>query len=467
MMPISVRDNSWAIGAGAQRANDTINRFNQGLMSVGKEFGDATIKARLYSGEQNQKDNEELQRLWGKIQDNTATDEEVERYNKLNDDRSLWQKAKDLFSSPMPSYVHEAPEYDDETVKDGEIIRQPRQEDRSIVDTSKVIEYDKHGNPLSGSGNYENIDVQQRNDVPRVKFNLGDPHALDSMPQPTEGELTRAKAKAPNLKEVDLPLRAAETAGINTGYVPYSEQDRIKDNQRFTDEQAYQEAVRKAEASSIDNLRKQGDFNANENVLAEAINKQGDLTPNEKVATVNSIAKIKGIAPVEAAAENMSQNDVNKLANQVRGITEGPLAGKARKALANIESQGLTVTNILELAKVNALSSMNLPYDKANSTDVQAAIQSSIMKNANSDLIKQNSQKLIGNSRMEAREFTNSFNVPDVHRSGQFAPQQEPQQQEPQQQEPQINETIQTMNNKWNELNDEQRIEILEIMGMI
>jgi len=406
MMPISVRDNSWAIGAGAQRANDTVNRFNQGLMDAGQGFESGLIKSRLFSGEWDQKHNEELQNLYDKILNKTATAKEIERYNEMNDDRSIIQKAKDYFSSPMPNSVKEEDYY----VPDLEELGL----DAGTIDTSKVKTHDEHGNDLSGEGIYEDIDV---NVPPSKKIDLGTPDVISSLPS--------LPAKAPpRLRDVDLPLRAAETAGIATGYLPMSEQDKIKDNQRFLDEQAFQEAERKAQASTIDNLRKQGEFNANENVLAEAINKEGDLTGNEKVATVNSIAKIKGIAPVEAAAENMSPENLNALVNEVRAKTEGPLSAEARRALKNIETQGFTVANILELAKVNALSNLNLPYDKANSTDVQAAVQSSIMQKADSNLIKQNSKQLIGDSRMQAREFVNSGTTPPVPRSGQFAPQQ-------------------------------------------
>jgi len=470
MMPISVRDNSWAIKMGYDRANDTVNRFNQGLNDASKGFEAGVIKSRLFSGEWDQKHNEELQGLWNKISDGTATDDEVIKYNELNDNRSLWQKAKDFMSSPksstMPNSIYDVPELDldDETVPSGEIVRNAGRSG-SDIDTSKVTQYDEHGNPLQGTGAYEDVDVHRWDDLPNVRFNLvnpyalGDTQALDSMPQPTKGELARALAKSPNLRDVNLPLRAAETAGIATGYLPYSEQDKIKDNQRFLDEQAYQEAVRKAEASSIDNLRKQGEFNANENVLAEAISKQGDLTPNEKIATVNSIAKIKGIAPVEAAAENMSPEQVNNLVNTVRAKTEGPLAAEARRALQNIESQGFTVGNVLELAKINALSNLNLPYDKANSTDVQAAIQTSIMQNADGNLIKQNSRQLIGDARMNAREFVNSNSVPPVHRSGEFATQQ------PTQQTTQV--TREQMDSFLNSMSPEERQEWFTQMGLI
>jgi hypothetical protein len=459
MMPISVRDNSEAIKMGYNRANDTVNRFNQGLMSAGKEFGDATIKSRLFFGEWDAEDKAFLNAMAKKINDGVPlTDEEQKRLDKKMDDRSFLQKTKDFFKSEekpnksMPNSIsEELPDlYDDSSDA-------ARDKENYFGRDTKI-----YGDPeADGTSDQYEATVRKNKEFPP----LDEVNVLGNTPEEEQKAKNLLKAediqKKADAIDPRLPLRAAETAGINTGYVPYSEQDKIKDNQRFTDEQAYQEAVRKAEASSIDNLRKQGEFNANENVLAEAINKQGDLTPNEKVATVNSIAKIKGIAPVEAAAENMSQAQVNNLANKVRGITEGPLAGEARKALANVETRGFTVENILELAKVNALSNLNLPYDKANSTDVQAAIQSSIMQNADSNLIKQNSQQLIGSARMEAREFVNNFTVPEVHRSGQYAPKQETKEQ------PQINETIQTMNSKWNELNDEQRTQILEIMGMI
>jgi len=118
----------------------------------------------------------------------------------------------------------------------------------------------------------------------------------------------------------------------------------------------------------------------------------------------------------------MSPENLNNLVNEVRAKTEGPLSAEARRALQNIETQGFTIPNILELAKVNALSNLNLPYDKANSVDVQAAVQSSIMQKADSNLIKQNSKQLIGDARMQAREFVNSGTTPPVPRSGQFAP---------------------------------------------
>jgi hypothetical protein len=256
MMPISVRDNSTAIQMGYNRANETVNRFNQGLNDASKGFEKGMIISRLKSEED---DYMKRQRLEKAIADNdTAQIQEL-----LQDPwyKKLWSAIKgEGWNSQIDKDLNALDEENRNTLQN---FHSQKMEGYVPAQTQSVV--DNHNVTMTSMPEKFNADGWDENGQIVLPEKIGEipferlDGSLGAIRGGSRGVINRLMPETiaePELRDRNAFLkeqgqnvvdnvpdatvaRAAETAGINTGYVPASQQDQMNLAKQERDFESY------------------------------------------------------------------------------------------------------------------------------------------------------------------------------------------------------------------------------------
>jgi len=247
MIPIRVDSNLSAVQLGANRAQNHVNNFNAGLQAAGQNFGDAVIKGRLLQNENQINEKQELQAAialaeqtgnWSKV-DGMLRDPWYRRIFDFT--KSDYQKGMEAYESEIAGI----PLYNQQ-------IQQKRELGQNIIDSnvnnplynnasdpmdisqvfpshidtnnSEQMEKDFSGNKGTGLTEFSEYYLlnkanpgREEKEEWRVRNNM-------------EQQIRNAADERYNSLPFDIDrnlLRAAEAAGINTGYMQPSKQDEI------------------------------------------------------------------------------------------------------------------------------------------------------------------------------------------------------------------------------------------------
>jgi len=229
MMPISVRDNSTAIQMGANRANNAVAQFNQGLRDAGKGFEQGMIISRLKEEEDEYMKRQRLQKALD------ANDTEAIR--KLLQDpwyQKLWSAVKgEGWKSQIDKDLNKIDEENRAVLNE---YHSKKNEGYNPAQTSSVV--DKRNVQFTAMPNTIEqtepmvFDDHSRHDL--ASYSKEQPIAISPMPEtiapPVLQDRNEHLRKQAQTVVNDVPdttvARAAETAGINTGYIPASQQDK-------------------------------------------------------------------------------------------------------------------------------------------------------------------------------------------------------------------------------------------------
>jgi len=319
-MPISVRDNSWAIGAGAQRAQNAVDSFNKGLTDASKGFEKGVVIGRLKQEEDEYMKRQRLQKA--------LNENDTETIQKLLQDpwyKKLWSTIK---GEGWQSQIDKDLEQLDQENRDalgnyhgkGMEGYTPAQTN-SVIDNRNVqfttmpetIDnlWDENGQIVfpkkEGEIQLERIDGSMgtvRGGSSGV-INRLMPETIAEPVLRDRNEFLRKQAQSVVDDVPDTTVaRAAETAGINTGYVPASQQD--KANIEFAVLQgdkiisAYNSATTRrnglaatiAQMEQVPEGQRFGEFN---NVLKSMQNEYKDL--NQTIRNLKDEGISKGLNP--------------------------------------------------------------------------------------------------------------------------------------------------------------------------
>jgi hypothetical protein len=216
MMPISVRDNSAAIQMGYNRANDTVNRFNTGLNDASKGFEKSVIIGRLKSEEDEYMKRQRLEKA--------IADNDTEAIRQMLQDpwyKKLWNGLKDVSKIDGPGFTWKS--QIDRDLENADFTAMPNK----LTIPKKEGEY--HFNIPDGG--VEMIKGGSSGEISLMPNSLNRNDFL----------INKARQRV-NDYDNRIPTtvaRAAETAGIQTGYIPASGQDKMNIEQQERNFESY------------------------------------------------------------------------------------------------------------------------------------------------------------------------------------------------------------------------------------
>jgi len=255
IMPISVRDNSWAIGAGAQRAQNAVDNFNSGLTNAAKGFERGMIIGRIKEEED---DYIKAQKLQNAIANNdtTAIQELMQDpwYQKAwnaitgkgwtsqidRDVDALDERNRNVLGQFHSQKMEGYAPAETNTVIDNRNARITRMPDSIGTPEDSESKWDDDGEikiPVRESKQIMNHpefgSIERRGGAFGVIKRM--PDSISNIKEPEledRNKFLRSKAQAEaNRLTPEVPTtvaRAAETAGIDTGYMKPSERDKIE-----------------------------------------------------------------------------------------------------------------------------------------------------------------------------------------------------------------------------------------------